>query len=157
MRIIVLSDSHGNVSRLDAAVMAQKQARHVFFLGDCVSDIERVAAFRSDRIFHIVKGNCDFLSDMPELSFITLENTKIMFAHGHTLSVKYSTDRLFCRAKTAGAQIALYGHTHIAGSEYRDGIYAVNPGSVAESRSGPDSYAVIDITPNGIMPVIIKI
>ena len=34
----------------------------------------------------------------------------------------------------------------------RDGIYLVNPGSV---RQG--SYAVIDITDSGIMPVLMKI
>ena len=42
------------------------------------------------------------------------DGIKIFFTHGHKWGVKYSTDRLFYKAKEIGAQIALFGHTHTA-------------------------------------------
>ena len=55
------------------------------------------------------------------------------------------------------SQIVLYGHTHIAKTEYADGVYFVNPGSLCSAREGRTGYAVIDIEQNGIMPVLINI
>ena len=81
----------------------------------------------------------------------------IFFTHGHTLGVKYGTERLVSAARAAGCDIALYGHTHASKVLYEDGMYVVNPGSCAEPRDGSKSYAVIDIEENGIMPIIIKI
>ena len=41
---------------------------------------------------------------------------------------------------------------------YEDGRYYVNPGSLSKARDGSrNSYAVIDIEENGILPNIIEI
>ena len=75
------------------------------------------------------------------------------------LTIRQAVWRLLA-AKTArqnGCDIALYGHTHIANILYEDGIYIVNPGSCSQSRNGKESYAVIDIEPNGIMPIIVEL
>ena len=53
--------------------------------------------------------------------------------------------------------IALCGHTHIPDILYENGIYLVNPGSCSKPRSSKPTYAVIDITDKGIMPVIVEI
>ena len=45
MRIIVISDSHGRRSSVDFALQAHPDAKHVFFLGDNVRDIEAVKEF----------------------------------------------------------------------------------------------------------------
>ena len=157
MRIIVISDSHGKRSSVDFALQAHPDARHVFFLGDNVRDIEAVKEFYTDRIFHIVNGNCDGDTFYPTTDICTLEGVKILFTHGHYHNVKYTTSLLQNAAEKAGAKIALYGHTHIAKNEYLDGLYLINPGSIAHSREGGNSYAVIAITPQGIMPIIIKL
>ena len=39
---------------------------------------------------------------------------------------------------------------------YEDGLYIVNPGSVAMGRSAGNSYAIIDIEKNGTIPIIVK-
>lgn len=157
MRIIVFSDSHGNQRNLDYALQAQPNARHVFFLGDCVADIEAIKEFYPERIFHIVKGNCDYSRDEPNLNTATVNGVKIIYTHGHTLAVKSTTEHLLARAHQECATIALYGHTHIANTEYAEGVHLVNPGSVSCARAGRNSYAVIDITDKGIMPIIINI
>ena len=59
------------------------------------------------------------------------------------MGVKYSTDRLFYKAKEIGAQIALFGHTHCRYYAYEEGIHILNPGSAGQPRDGkPASYAI---------------
>ena len=157
MRILVLSDCHGSTYRLQKAIDAQPDAKNVFYLGDGVKEVEEIKEFYPDRKFHIVKGNCDWNSDLPTQGVAEINGTKILFTHGHKSFVKQSTAVLRCIAENLGAKIALYGHTHIANIEYENGVYCVNPGALSGSRNGSESYAVIDILPEGIMPIIINI
>lgn len=157
MRILVISDSHGRTSRIEQALIEQKEAKHIFFLGDCIKDIEDYIFMYPDRTFHIVSGNCDYSSDFKSANTVTLAGKKIFFTHGHHLSVKEGSQRLKAVAELEGADIVLYGHTHTAKTEYADGIHFVNPGSLCSAREGHIGYAVIDIKENGIMPILIKI
>lgn len=157
MRIVVISDSHKRTKVIDDILMSQPNAKHVFFLGDHTADIEDFEFLYPDKSFHIVCGNCDFASTYPTVNCETVNNKRILYAHGHTFNVKYGTERLLETAKQNRYDIVLYGHTHISKILYEDGIYIVNPGSVSSAREGRPSYAVIDITENGIMPIIINI
>ena len=154
MRLLVFSDSHGSVNMLDRALRAEKKTTHVFFLGDVTDDIEELIPEYKDKIFHTVSGNCDFFKKYPTFDTVKVGDVNIFMAHGHTFEVNYGTDKLLQAAKTQGAQIALYGHTHINSIEYKDGVYIINPGSVSRSRNGANSYAVIDILDNGILPAV---
>ncbi len=157
MRIIVLSDCHGAASRVQKAIDAQPDAKHVFYLGDGAEEVKKLTEFYNDRIFHIVKGNCDFGSELPLQGCVNVNGANIYFTHGHRNFVKQDTAVLQAIASNFDAKIVLYGHTHIAKTDYIDGVYYVNPGALSGSRNGPESYAVIDILPNGIIPIIIKI
>lgn len=157
MRILVISDSHGRTSEIEKAIEAQPNVKHIFFLGDCVSDIEDLPYIYTDRTFHIVSGNCDYSSIYKSYDTAVIEKRKILFTHGHPFYVKNGISRLAEQAKLENADIVLYGHTHTAKTEYADGRYFVNPGSVCSGRETGRSYAVIDITSAGIMPIIIPI
>ncbi len=157
MRIVVISDSHRNTRAIEKILDSQREAKHIFFLGDNTSDIEDFEFLCPDKIFHTVSGNCDYISSYPCVGVENLCGKKILFTHGHTFSVKYSPERLLETAKANGCHIVLYGHTHISQILYDDGIYLVNPGSCSRPRSGNASYAVIDITEKGIMPIIIEV
>lgn len=157
MRILVISDSHGRTSAIEEAIEAQPTAKHVFFLGDCVSDIEDLAYIYPDRSFHIVSGNCDGYSFYKSVDFIVLQGKKIIFTHGHSFSVKSGLERIKAFAETENAHIILFGHTHAAITEYENGRHFVNPGSLSHGSLGFRSYAVIDIEENGVMPIIVKI
>ncbi len=154
MRILVISDSHGRHSRIEAAIEAQPDARHIFFLGDRLEDIDGFEAFYPDRSFYCVPGNCDFLSSEQTTRIVTLSGRKILYTHGHEFGVKMGNARLISYAKQRGADIVLYGHTHEAKTQYEDGMYIVNPGSIGK---GSASYAVIDLEPNGTAPIIISV
>ncbi|MBR6509182.1 MAG: metallophosphoesterase [Clostridia bacterium] len=157
MRIVVISDSHKQTSVIDKILNAQPDAKHIFFLGDNVSDIEDFEYMYPNFNFHTVCGNCDFASLLPSVGLEIIEGKRILYTHGHTFSVKYGISRLLETAKQNNCDIVLYGHTHIPQILYEDGIYIVNPGSCSRSREGGNSYAVIDITEQGIMPIIIRI
>lgn len=156
MRILVISDSHGRVSEIEKAIDAQPDARHIFFLGDCVSDIEDLTYLYCDRNFHIVSGNCDYSSMLKSADTARIGGRVIYFTHGHTFGVKGGLAGLRQRARQENADIVLYGHTHIASIEYADGVHFVNPGSLCSARAGRTSYAVIDIEGTGVKPIIIE-
>lgn len=157
MRILVISDSHRNTLAIDKILESQPDAKHVFFLGDCTADIEDFPLLYPDKSFHIVCGNCDFYSNFQSVGLEAVEGIRILYTHGHNYSVKSSYQHLLKTAKENKCDIALFGHTHIPKIIYEDGVYLVNPGSCSRAREGRPSYAVIDITDRGIMPIIIEI
>lgn len=158
MRIAVISDSHGSGTIVDRIIRREKDAQMIIFLGDVTSDIEDFIYEYTDKKFCIVSGNCDrFSSEYPYSAVVNAAGVNIFVTHGHTLGVKGGTGVLSNAARQSGCKIALYGHTHIPDIKYEDGLYIVNPGSCARSRDGGNSYAVIDIRDNGILPAIIRI
>ena len=157
MRILIISDSHRRTNIIDKIISSQLNAKHIFFLGDNVSDIEDFVFLYPERVFHTVCGNCDFGSAVQSAGLEVLEGKRIFYTHGHNYSVKYGIARLREAAQQNNYDIVLYGHTHISQILYEDGIYFVNPGSVSSSRQGKNSYAVIDITDKGIMPIIVEV
>lgn len=157
MRIVVISDSHKRSDIVEKILYAQPKAQAVFFLGDNAGDIEDLQYLFPQKRFYILSGNCDYFSTYPSSDMANVGGKKIFYTHGHTLSVKYGVGNLINTARQNGCDIALYGHTHISNIVYEDGIYIVNPGSCSSSREGKNSYAVIDIEPNGIMPIIVEV
>lgn len=154
MRLLVLSDTHGRSSLIDRVLRLEKDAKEVFFLGDVVSDIEDIKPEYPDRNFHIVRGNCDYFCEYPLFDIVECGGVTVYMTHGHKHFVKSGVDDIIKAAKDVGASIALYGHTHISAIEYRDGIYAINGGSLALPRDGKASYGVIDVSKEGILPAI---
>lgn len=157
MRIVVISDSHGHGSVVDKIIRRESSADIIIFLGDVTTDIEDFTYEYSDKKFYIVSGNCDVFSNFPYTAVADVNGIKIFITHGHTLGVKGGTGALASAARQSDCKIALYGHTHVSNIKYDDGLYIVNPGSCARSRDGGNSYAVIDIRENGILPNIVRI
>ena len=155
MKILVLSDTHGNIKSIISILKKHEDIKEIFFLGDNVSDIDAVKEQFSDRNFHCVTGNCDFSSPYKSSDIATVNGTRIFFTHGHKYSVKYTLENLKATARENNCTLALFGHTHCSLSAYDDSLYIVNPGSPSFPRDSFPSYAVIDITDKGIMPNII--
>ncbi|HBU11904.1 MAG TPA: metallophosphoesterase [Clostridiales bacterium] len=157
MRALVVSDSHGNKSSLKKIARDYADVPHLFHLGDYVQDAYYLARHMPNTAVLNVKGNCDFNSPDPEFEEITLQGNKIILTHGHLLKAKFSYDRLLYYAAERGAKAILFGHTHIACTEYTDGIWLINPGSAGENGRGPLSVALLVISPAGVVPKIIEI
>ncbi len=149
MRILVISDSHGSSFNIQKAVNQQPSAELVIFLGDGENDFELCHV---DKPCIMVRGNCDWGSSLPAFAVTQEKGYTIYCTHGYAESVKYGNEVLTQRARDCHAHIALYGHTHNPVTLYEDGLWLVNPGSIREG-----SYAILDLTEKGIMPVLMKI
>lgn len=138
MKILVLSDTHHDLSTAVNVVNACCYGCDlVIHLGDTVRDFESLKATFPDLRFVGVRGNNDLLSqDTPKELFLDLDGIKMLICHGHEYGVKRSTEQLLWRAQAKGADIALYGHTHIAETTTEEGIILFNPGAVIEGNFG---------------------
>ena len=150
MRILVVSDTHGNARALEEAIRFQPTATVVLHLGDGVREAEDMAARFPDRTFCIVRGNCDFGADALPLREEKFGGKRLFFTHGHLYDVKYGLYRIACAAREREADMVLFGHTHQPLSTYDDGLYLLNPGSLGYGRQ----YATVDISPAGIFPIL---
>lgn len=152
MRIIVFSDTHGNFAAMTKIFKRNKDASIFIFLGDGESDLSKIRIQYGDKKILSVAGNCDNGSKSPESAVCPLyTGNKIYFTHGHKIDVSGCADDVYNAAKQAGADIALFGHTHCRFVQNRDGVLMLNPGSASIPRDGkPACYAWLDVTTQGI-------
>ena len=154
MKILVMSDMHGCVSGFERALEKESDAKNVIFLGDGFKKAEELSFMYDDRNFYMVPGNCDgFEMFSPATKIIKINGTKILITHGHAFSVKSSLTALKQRAILEEVKIAFYGHTHIADIKNENGIWFINPGTLA-GYNGLSSYATVQINDKGIFPKI---
>ena len=158
MKIIVLSDSHGNYHAL-SKVIKEFHADLYIHLGDGEHELNTFCRANPDKQIYHVCGNCDFASLSDDELLISPDDKNVIFAvHGHNHGVKYSLETLKKTALSKGANIALFGHTHSRYCEYDNGLYILNPGSVSLPRDGnKPSFGIIELLPNGILTNIIDL
>lgn len=145
MKILVLSDSHSGLYFMRQCIQKVRPA-HIVHLGDHFDDGAAMAEENSHIRFHQVPGNCDRYRCTPwqaETMCYPIEGVKVFMTHGHKHAVKSGTERLLEDASRSGAQIVLYGHTHLAECYQTDGgMWVLNPGSC---RTSEGSVGVIEI------------
>ena len=154
MRILVISDTHGRYGKIADVLEKHSDIDHIFFLGDFVRDIEEIKEQYTNKNYYIVSGNCDGFSLYKNTNVCIINGVKILFTHGHTYGVKGGIEKLCEAARARDCKLALFGHTHAPLTVYDNGITLVNPGSLTCSRNGPDTYAIIDVLPSGIVTSI---
>lgn len=148
MRILVVSDTHGDIRNLESVVRKHRDAEVVVHCGDGADEVLQIKMRFPDRMFICVRGNCDFCCESPNVETITLEGKRLFITHGHIYNAKSGLLNLSFAAKEAGAQLVLFGHTHTPCNVYDEGVYFVNPGSL---RGYKGSYALVDISEKGIL------
>lgn len=153
MRLLVVSDTHRDFGALYHALQTQPKAEVVLHLGDGEEELMRVKPMFPEKMIIGVRGNCDFGSQLPWEEELLLEGKRLFFTHGYTYQVKMTLYELERAARSKKADIALYGHTHRAEIEYRDGLYLMNPGSLHGSDG---TYGTVDITSAGLVPNLVK-
>ncbi len=154
MRILVTSDTHGDAASLRQAILAQPQADVVIHLGDGENDVEQAKRSFPDKMFLQVRGNCDWASQLPTVGEYEAEGVRIFYTHGHLYGVKSGDYQLISAARERKAQVALFGHTHLAREDYEDGLYLMNPGRLSGWEA---SYGILDITPQGIVTNVVRL
>lgn len=154
MKILVMSDVHGDRGRARHALLTQTNAEAVIFCGDGESDMEAMKPDFPEKSFYMVRGNCDWGSQLNTTEVLCLDGVKIFFTHGHMYNAKMGEYDMKCAARAAGAQILIYGHTHNAVTDYDDGLYVMNPGACSGYGA---SYGIIEIVKGNILTNIIHI
>lgn len=144
MTALIFSDSHLQFSPMMEAIESFPKVDWIIHAGDMHQDVEDLmAAFPKIPVAY-VKGNNDFfLPDVPADRFFELFGVKIFLTHGHKYGVKHSLFGVTKEALSRGADVCIFGHTHIPHSEIVGGIHLFNPGSARKS------FGVLEIDENG--------
>ena len=146
MRILVVSDTHGDLRSLIKAVDAQRKAEIIVHCGDGEEQQRFLKDNYKDKMIVAVRGNCDWNSFFPSKEIFKACGKTIFVTHGHLYDAKSGLYRITSAAREAGADILLFGHTHMPLTLSEDGLYIMNPGSCHGYYA---SYGIIDITDKG--------
>jgi len=160
MKYLFASDIHGSASacRNLLHVFDSSGAEQLILLGDLLyhgprNDLpdayapkEVIAALNNYKNkICAVRGNCEAEVDQMVLEFpcmadyalLLLNGVRFYATHGHIFNPGHLPPLM------AGDAL-VFGHTHLPLAEKRDGIYLLNPGSVAIPKGGnPPSYALL--------------
>lgn len=163
MKFVVISDVHGRADLVDAVARLHSDRDGILFLGDGIRDLDTDRLTSGGRLFAGVRGNCDpfFLRtanyDFAEELLLRLGEYNVLMMHGHTHGVKADHGRAAAYAASRGADILLYGHTHIPVEKYypegtelcgkilEKPLFVMNPGSLGEPRGRDHSYGLLQI------------
>ena len=136
MKILVMSDTHGDVNLVNEVLLENGDCDLVLHCGDICVDPSYIYGN-----LLIVKGNCDRFSNFPLTRDIEVLGKKIHFEHGHRYgALKYEN------IEKLGCDIFLFGHTHCRLADKYKNTYIFNPGSLVRPRDGSKgTYLILTI------------
>ena len=159
MRIGIMSDSHRNHRAIERAVervaevsKAEGKESPSLWLhaGDNAEDATYLGLLTDVQIENVA-GNTDWPDGKtPYDHVVEVLGHRIFLTHGHMYGVKATRAMLSRTAEEVGADIAIYGHTHVLSIEVEETdtgeVLILNPGSVSEPRDGkPPVCMVLEI------------
>ena len=119
-KLLILSDSHNSRLAIENILAAEADSIDaLIFLGDGLRDLEQALTFYPSLRAYAVAGNCDFGALEPLDGLAAFDGVVVFYTHGHMYGVKYDLDTLADAAAARGANVALFGHTHIPVAEER--------------------------------------
>jgi len=146
LKVLVVSDTHGNVSKAISEIKKYNDIELVIHLGDYISDAKKIGDETKMKI-ECVKGNLDAGQAGDESKVLEIEGHRLYITHGHKENVKYGLTKLYFTAESKSCDIALFGHSHMPVNEEYNNIIFINPGSIAQGRNGSKNcYATLQIT-----------
>ena len=140
MRILVISDSHGDDDVI-LKVIALESPEMILHLGDHDKDCSGVELEYPDIPLRSVRGNCDRSSANLDLDEFTLGGKRFFMTHGHLFRVKAGYFSIINFAVSRGIDVLLFGHTHIPYHAVINHMSIINPGSIGMSGK---TYAILD-------------
>ena len=128
--LLVFSDTHGFTSLMYDAI-ARLRPDAVAHLGDCCRDCADLAIRFPKTQLYSVAGNCDYAAAVPNTLNFRLGGVGFFATHGHRYRVKLEPDcdALCNAASLAGADMALFGHTHVPLLRRAGKLLLMNPGT----------------------------
>jgi uncharacterized protein len=143
VKIVVISDTHGNYPKAIRAVELVERVDAIVHLGDFCDDVLPVGTAVEQTVIR-VPGNCDAGSTLPRELFLRLGDVPVLLCHGDAYGVKRGVACLAEHADRIGARVVLFGHTHSPLVLNQDGLLLVNPGALAKTTAMP-TFAVVTL------------
>lgn len=122
--------------------------------GDFIKDAEKLEERLSIKVEAVV-GNCDYPRTSPEERILEVENCRIYMTHGHRFEPHDFFNAMMKRGREVGANLVVFGHTHLATSFEEEGIVFFNPGSISMPRMRGPTYGIIEINDGKIKTEIV--
>lgn len=139
-KVLILSDSHGLVNEI-TVIKERHQIKNKIHCGDSELDLD---APEMEGLLKVA-GNCDFDARYPEEQTVDIGGLKFLIVHGHLHGVKGNLTALSYRAEELGAQVACYGHTHVADARQIKNQLFINPGSIRLPRNRTEkTYCIME-------------
>ena len=149
MKVGIVSDSHGNTNALDAMLQhpAAVDVEAWLFAGDIAMDAEYLEMVTDLPVIKVAGNNDWPMSRLEDTVIAQLGGHRILLTHGHLYGLGFSTQNLVLAAAEQAADIAIYGHTHVADVSIGE-VTVLNPGSVARPRDASrGSFMVAELVP----------
>lgn len=151
MKILVISDVHGNIKLMNKIIEDNNDVDLRIFCGDLQKDDKSILKKNFD---YFVTGNADYFK-LDEIKEIEIEQVKILLTHGHlfeTFWEKINFDKLYKLGELLKVKLILHGHDHLSVIEEKNQIIRFNPGSITYPRgSNKASYGIIEIEKDKII------
>ena len=138
MRILIVSDTHGSISRVSDVykkLAASSPVDMIVHCGDYSGDAQDIRNTLGKKVLS-VRGNCDGCFDEKEFAILETEAGNFFVCHGHMQNVGYSKRDLYYYACQEDCIGAIYGHTHRADKTDLGDFLFLNPGSLTRPRDG---------------------
>ena len=147
MKALIVSDTHGYDKNFYEVIEREEPVDMVIHAGD-ISGSERDFRRELNCALKMVTGNNDWGSSLKSEELFEFDGYTVYLTHGHRDGVYYGTERLIYKAAELGADIVIYGHTHVPAIEYDEDyhVWAVNPGSLSLPRQNGHqaSYLIME-------------
>lgn len=136
MKILIITDSHGNTNKI-YDIISDEKPDAIIWTGDHSWDAEECSFAFSNIKFYIVRGNCDiFDRKFNDNEILDIDGVKIFITHGHLYNVKKDMDVLEAIAEKYGVDVVCFGHTHVPYYKEKNKIKYFNPGALKDNRYG---------------------
>ena len=142
MKLLVISDSHGNYPHALKAHELAGPVDHIIHLGDGSEDARLLEEILELPVVRVA-GNCDCDPQLPTELTLDFGNCRVFLTHGNRHLVKAGLTQLIGRGIEVGAGVVLFGHTHQPSVQAAAGMLFVNPGTLKRGSTG--SYAIVTL------------
>ncbi len=157
LKLLLISDSHGRVDRVRRAIAMHPDVDVMAFLGDGLEDFDDATQGVSAMCL-CVRGNCDrrgMFRGFPVkyTEQLSVLGHRLLFVHGDAFGVKHGWETLAQEAEKRGADIVIYGHTHVPQEKYlssgKTPVWLFCPGSIGEGENGRSTFGILTLTEDG--------
>lgn len=157
MKVLIVSDSHGRRVHLNQAIKEVGTIDLLIHLGDFEENELNIETSVTCEVA-MVPGNNDYYSSLKKEQLLRIGSHTVLLTHGHYYNLYKGIDELKMAAKSKGATIVMFGHTHTPLIDLSTEIIAINPGSISLPRQSDrkPTYIIMEINYKGKPEFMLK-